>query len=77
MVYTLNFKEWKMTSFLKKIKDNLNVFVQLGPSPNPKPKSWVWTKANTKLTFKPPTTHHHPHKLFSRRDFPRLMKILV
>ena len=40
--------------------------VQLGPSPNPRLKSRSnWTKANTKLTFKPPPTH--PHKLFSQK----------
>ena len=41
----------------------LKVIVQLGPSPNLKLKSWAnWTKANTKLSFKPPT--HHPPKTF-------------
>ena len=40
--------------------------VQLGQNPKPKTKSLFWTKANTKLTFKPPTTTH-PRKFFSQK----------
>ena len=38
-------------------KDTKESVVQLGPSSNPKPKPKVWTKANTKVTFKPTPTH--------------------
>ena len=47
-------------SLIQQSPENVSFFlfdkiVQLGPSPNPK----VWTKANAKVTVKPPPPTHH------------------